>query len=73
MDVDKDEQFLIYSSISPVVHLVDVETLCAKHERLEFKTEGRGCPELMSIKFSGDGKEILGGSKSGHILIYDMN
>ena len=72
MDADKDEQFLIYSSISPVVHLVDVETLCAKHERLEFKTEGRGHP-LMSIKFSGDGKKILAGSKSGHILIYDMN
>ena len=26
----------------------------------------------MSIKFSGDSREILGGSKSGHILIYDM-
>lgn len=26
----------------------------------------------MSVKFSGDGKEILGGSKAGHILIYDM-
>lgn len=26
----------------------------------------------MSIKFSGDGKEVLGGSKSGDILIYDM-
>ena len=26
----------------------------------------------MSVKFSGDGKEVLGGSKAGHILIYDM-
>lgn len=26
----------------------------------------------MSIKFSGDGREILGGTKSGHILIYDL-
>lgn len=26
----------------------------------------------MSIKFSGDSREILGGSKSGSILIYDM-
>jgi len=26
----------------------------------------------MSIKFSGDSREILGGSKGGHILIYDM-
>jgi len=27
---------------------------------------------LMSIKFSGDSREVLGGSKSGQILIYDM-
>ena len=26
----------------------------------------------MSIKFSGDSKEVLGGSKGGDILIYDM-
>ena len=26
----------------------------------------------MSVKFSGDSREILGGSKSGQILIYDM-
>lgn len=26
----------------------------------------------MSIKFSGDSREVLGGSKSGQILIYDM-
>jgi DDB1- and CUL4-associated factor 11 len=58
------------------VHLVDIETLCTKHERLTFDLadEDRhyGGPALMSIKFSGDGREVLGGSKSGHILIYDM-
>ena len=26
----------------------------------------------MSVKFSGDSKEILGGSKNGSILIYDL-
>jgi len=26
----------------------------------------------MSIKFSGDSREILGGSKGGQILIYDL-
>lgn len=69
MDVDKDEQYLLYSSISEIVHLVDLETLCNKHESLNFDIgeEGDyyGGPALMSIKFSGDSREILGGSKSG--------
>jgi WD repeat-containing protein 23 len=30
MDVDVNEQYLIYSTIGPVVHLVDLETLCSK-------------------------------------------
>ena len=78
MDVDKREQYLIYSSISPLVHLVDIETLCQKHETLTFDSEGAhrnsyyGGEAVMSIKFSGDGREILAGSKSGNILIYDM-
>ena len=76
MDVDVNEQFLIYSTISPLVHLVDLETLCKKHERLTFQTNENygyyGGPSLMSIKFSGDSREVLGGSKSGQILIYDM-
>lgn len=71
MDVDVNEQYLIYSSISPFVHLVDLETLYGKHERLTFEnTQERdmgwhGGPALMSIKFSGDSREILGGSKGG--------
>ena len=40
MDVDVNEQYLIYSSISPLVHLVDLETLSSKHERLVFKIDG---------------------------------
>ena len=75
MDVDVNEQYLIYSSISPLVHLVDLETLCSKHERLTFDVDidgYYGSSALMSIKFSGDSREILGGSKGGQILIYDM-
>ncbi len=40
MDVDKDENFLIYSSMSPLVHLVDIATLCTKHEILRFTIPG---------------------------------
>lgn len=76
MDVDVNEQFLIYSSISSIVHLVDLETLCNRHQTLYFDNGQHdhyyGGPSLMSIKFSGDSKEVLGGSKGGDILIYDM-
>jgi hypothetical protein len=60
------------------VHLVDLETLYNKHECITFNVGGRGHrgwgggPSLMSIKFSGDSREILGGSKGGEILIYDL-
>ena len=69
MDVDKDEKYLIYSSISSLVHLVDLATLYTKHERLSFKIPGENdngwgsSVSLFSIKFSGDSKEVLGGSR----------
>lgn len=74
MDVDTNEQYLIYSSISPIVHLVDLETLCGTHERLLIESDDHEYhgPLMMSIKFSGDSKEILGGSKNGAIHIYDL-
>jgi len=36
MDVCANEQYLVYSSISPVVRLLDLETLCKKQERINF-------------------------------------
>lgn len=80
MDVDKDEKFLIYSSISSEVHLVDLATLYTKHEKLSFKIPGNRIMDdgwgnsisLFSIKFSGDSKEVLGGSRERQIIIFDM-
>jgi len=67
MDVCTNEQYLIYSSISPVVNLVDLETLSSKSERLFFVDRNENGYDnwfgLMSIKFSGDNKEIVGGTK----------
>ena len=73
MDVTPDEQFLIYSSIDPFVRLCDLETLRRKQEFLDLS--GRpshwdpeepwyGGSGLMSIKFDGEGREILAGTKS---------
>lgn len=69
MDVTPDEQFLIYSSIDPYVRLVDMETLRRKQEFLDLSGAGQrngwhGGSGIMSLKFSGDGKEILGGTKA---------
>ena len=81
MDVDVNEQFLIYSSIDPFIRLVDLATLKAKQEILNLgrtRNEGygfqgqRGGGGILSCKFSGDGKEIVGGSKDGEIVCYDL-
>jgi hypothetical protein len=63
MDVDKAEQYLIYSSMNTTVRLLDLETLCAKQESLRFEdSSGYGYHGIMSIKFSGDTREILAGT-----------
>ena len=77
MDVCVNEQFLIYCSINPIVNLLDLETLCTKQETLNFAERGEegnyfNHYGLMSVKFSGDTKEIVAGSKRSDILIYDL-
>ena len=76
MDVCSNEQYLIYSSINPVVQLVDLETLSTKTERISFESNseshwagGRG---IMSVKFSGDTRDIVAGTKSSEVLVYDL-
>ena len=68
MDVCENEQYLIYSTINPIVQLVDLETLGKKSERIQFNDRGEdgwyGGSGIMSVKFSGDGREILAGTKS---------
>ena len=72
MDVTPDEQFLIYSSNDPFVRLVDLETLRRKQEFLDLSgrpthldpdDEWYGGAGILSVKLSGDGKEILAGTK----------
>jgi WD repeat-containing protein 23 len=76
MDVDPQEQFLIYSSIDPYIRLVDLETLQRKQEFLNLSESGedeyhRGSG-IMSCKFSGDGKQIVCGTKAAEVLLYDL-
>jgi WD repeat-containing protein 23 len=67
---------LIYSSINPFVRLLDLETLNSKSEKLNFSERGDGSWNnsngIMSIKFSGDTREIVAGTKQAQVLVYDL-
>lgn len=76
MDVCENEQYLIYSTINPVVQLVDLETLSKKSERIHFSDRGDGGwlggHGIMSVKFSGDTREIVAGTKGAEVMVYDL-
>ena len=76
MDVCENEQYLIYSTINPTVQLVDLDTLSKKSESIRFSDRGEdgwyGGSGIMSIKFSGDTREIVAGTKSAEVLVYDL-
>eukprot|EP00250_Pteridium_aquilinum_P004603 c14813_g1_i2 orf=337-2022(+) len=78
-----DQRFLIYATISPIVHLVNVgnETGVASlanitdiHEGLDFSMEpsGQYSLGLYSVQFSQDGREIVAGSNKNSIYVYDL-
>lgn len=76
-----DGRFLLYSSITPIVHLVNVgrETygfnsvanITDIHHALPF-TDDSLSEGLWSIRWSGDGKEILAGSSEACVYIFDV-
>ena len=76
MDVSPDEQFMVYSSIDPYVRLVDLDTMRRKQEFINLgNSEHHGWGSrvaIMSLKLSGDGKEILCGTKGAHLMVYDL-
>lgn len=55
---------------------MDLETLSTKSERINFSDRDdngwHGGSGIMSLKFSGDGREILAGTKNSDIMIYDL-
>lgn len=79
-----DRRFLAYSSISPVVHIVDVGSgtkqshanVTEIHEGLEFSSNVDDYEDytfgIFSIKFSTDGREIVAASSDDSIYVYDL-
>ncbi|KAL6532289.1 L14B [Orobanche gracilis] len=79
-----DRRFLVYSSISPVVHIVDVGSgkkeshanVTEIHEVLDFSSSGDDYDDysfgIFSVKFSTDGRELVAASSDKSIHVYDL-
>lgn len=78
-----DQRYLVYSSMSPIVHIVNVGSPVTKslanvteiHEGLNFSTEVDEDEDLFgifSVKFSMDGRELVAGSSDHCIYVYDL-
>ncbi|KAL8530762.1 hypothetical protein ACS0TY_007706 [Phlomoides rotata] len=77
-----DQRHLVYSSMSPIVHVVDVGSSTKEslanvtevHEGLDFSSpDERGYSfGIFSLKFSMDGREVVAGSSDEDIYVYDL-
>ncbi|KAJ3669647.1 hypothetical protein LUZ60_011597 [Juncus effusus] len=85
--ISPDRQYLAYSSLTPIVHVVNVQTAgtksCANvtdiHEGLDFSHstyddfDDEECSfGIFSIKFSVDGRELIAGTNNDSIYVYDL-
>ncbi|XP_073303734.1 LEC14B homolog [Primulina huaijiensis] len=79
-----DRRFLVYSSVSPIAHIVNVESAAKEslanvteiHEGLEFSADIGNYDEyslgIFSVKFSNDGRELVAASSDEAIYVYDL-
>ncbi|CAL9048851.1 LEC14B homolog [Musa acuminata AAA Group] len=76
-----DQRHLVYSSLTPLVHIVNVRTgmtdsqanITEIHEHLDFSVDGdRDSFNIFSIKFSTDGRELVAGGSDDSIYVYDL-
>ncbi|WVQ72216.1 hypothetical protein IAR50_001763 [Cryptococcus sp. DSM 104548] len=75
-DVDKKGQNMIYSSITPYVHMLRTDEFDTEHIELSFNSPGERHRYyghgIWSIRFSADGEEIVAGASEGNIMVYDI-
>ncbi|CAO2203547.1 unnamed protein product [Urochloa humidicola] len=76
-----DQRFLAYSSLSPTVHIVNVQNAVREshaniteiHDSLDFSDDDDGFSfGIFSVKFSKDGRELVVGNNNESICIYDL-
>ncbi|GLI64220.1 hypothetical protein VaNZ11_007417 [Volvox africanus] len=81
--VSPDQRFVLYSSIVPIVHLVEVGSvydnvtsifnITQVHEPLDFSSnnEAQGFG-IWSVQWSGDGREIVVGNNDDSVVVMDV-
>ncbi|KAI4964089.1 hypothetical protein ZWY2020_008402, partial [Hordeum vulgare] len=75
-----DQRYLAYSSLSPIVHIVNVQNAGREsyanvteiHEGLEFCDDDEYSFGIFSVKFSKDGREVVVGNNDCSIYVYDL-
>lgn len=77
-----DQKFLVYSSMSPLVHIVNVESAGTEslanitdvHDGLDFSEheDAEYSFGIFSVKFSTDGRELVAGSNDDALYVYDL-
>ncbi|XP_057963742.1 LEC14B protein isoform X2 [Malania oleifera] len=77
-----DQRYLVYASMSPVVHIVNVGSSTTEsfanvteiHDGLDFTSDEDGGYSfgIFSVKFSTDGRELVAGSNDDSIYVYDL-
>ncbi|KAF2298619.1 hypothetical protein GH714_024350 [Hevea brasiliensis] len=80
--LSSDQRHLVYASMSPIVHIVDVGSAATEslaniteiHDGLDFSADGDGGYSfgIFSVKFSTDGRELVAGSSDDSIYVYDI-
>ncbi|WVQ82798.1 hypothetical protein IAT38_004930 [Cryptococcus sp. DSM 104549] len=75
-DADRKGQKMIYSSITPYVHMLYTDEFDQEHVELNFKDpsdrNGYYSQGIWSVRFSADGKEVVAGAGGGKIMVYDL-
>ncbi|CAM8972388.1 unnamed protein product [Rhodiola kirilowii] len=76
-----DQRYLVYASMSPIVHIVNITSGSAEsvanvtdvHDGLDFSVDEEDDFSIFSVKFSTDGRELVGATSDNSICVYDLH
>ncbi|WFD36310.1 hypothetical protein MCUN1_003189 [Malassezia cuniculi] len=71
--MSQDKQWIVYSSITPLVDMARVGTMVSQnHTLLDLSERDEGNFGIWSVRFSASSNEILAGAQNGSIILYDV-